>query len=276
MTLHVVLEQPALKQVISRIQSLPSIPSVYAQLMDALKEPDASPKQIGAIISQDLAMAAKIVQLANSSVFGLQRRIADPADAVVYLGTETIRSLALSVSVFSQFNVGHVRGFSLESLRDHGMAVGALARLIAKSMKLTKSEVDEAFLGGLLHDIGKLVLVANYTQEYEQAIMKATREQIRIANAERQIFGTTHAHVGAYLLWLWGLPPGVIESVTGNCRPLAALTPGPVLAVHVADAMLTPVPENPVDAEALAAAGMSDHLPEWERLREELTLGASV
>src|SRR5690348_16288002 len=99
------------------------------------------------------------------------------------------------------------------------MAVGTLARLIAKSMKLSKSEIDDAFLGGLLHDIGKLVLVANYPREYEQAIMKATLEQIRIANAERQIFGTTHAHVGAYLLWLWGLPSGVIESVTGHCRP---------------------------------------------------------
>ena len=275
-TLHLVLEQPALKQVISRIQSLPSIPSVYAQLMDALKQPDVSPKQIGAIISQDLAMAAKIVQLANSSIFGLQRRIADPAEAVVYLGTETIRSLALSFSVFSQFNLGHVRGFSLESLRDHGMAVGALARLIAKSMKLTKSESDEAFLGGLLHEIGKLVLIANYPREYEQAITKATREQIRIANAERQIFGTTHGHVGAYLLWLWGLPPGVIESVAGQCRPLAALTQGTVLAVHVADAMLTPVPENPIDAEALAAAGMADRLAEWERLREELTVGVSA
>lgn len=275
-TLHVVLEQPALKQVISRIQSLPSIPSVYAQLMEALKKPDVSANEIGAIISQDLAMAAKIVQLANSSVFGLQRRIADPAEAVVYLGTEAIRSLALSVSVFSQFNVGQVRGFSLESLRDHGTAVGALARRIAKSMKLSKSEMDDAFLGGLLHEIGKLVLVANYPQEYEQAIMRSTREQIRIANAERQIFGATHAHVGAYLLWLWGLPPGVIETVTSQCRPLAALNPGPVLAVHIADAMLTPVPENPVDAEALAAAGMSDRLPEWERLREEFTEGASV
>lgn len=275
-TLHVVLEQPALKQLISRIQSLPSIPLVYAQLMDALKRPDASPKQIGAIVSQDLAMAAKIVQLVNSSVFGLQRRIVDPAEAVVYLGVDAIRSLALSVSVFSQFNLGHVCGFSLESLRDHGTAVGALARLIAKSMKLSKFEVDEAFLGGLLHEIGKLVLAANCPREYEQAIMKATREQIRIANAERQVFGTTHAHVGAYLLWLWGLPPGVIESVTGHCRPLAALTPGPALAVHVADAMLTGVPENPVDSEALAAAGMSDRLPEWRRLREELTVGASV
>ena len=275
-TLHVVLEQPALKQVISRIQSLPSIPSVYVQLMDALKGPDASAKQIGAIIRQDLAMAAKIVQLVNSSAFGLQRRIADPAEAVVYLGTETIRSLALSVSLFSEFRSAQVRGFSLESLRDHGTAVGALARLIAKSMKLSKSEVDEAFLGGLLHEIGKLVLVANYPREYEEAVMKATREQIRIANAERQIFGTTHAHVGAYLLWLWGLPPGVIESVTSQCRPLAALTAGPALAVHVADSLLTSVPENPVDAEALAAVGVSDRLPEWERLREEVTMGVAV
>ena len=275
-TLHVVLEQPALKQVVSRIQSLPSIPSVYAQLMDALKRPDVSPKEIGAIMSQDLAMAAKIIQLVNSSVFSLQRRIADPAEAVVYLGTETVRSLALGVSVFSQFKLCPIRGFSIESLRDHGTAVGALARLIAKSMKLPKSEIDEAFLGGLLHEIGKLVLVANYPKEYEQAITQASQEQIRIANAERQIFGTTHAHVGAYLLWLWGLPPGVVESATGQCRPLAAFTPGPALAVHVADAMLTPAPENPVDAEALAAAGISACLPEWEQMREALTVGCSA
>lgn len=269
-SLHGVLEDPALKQVISRIHSLPSVPSIYEQLLKALQSPDVTPKQIGQIIAQDLAMTAKVLQLVNSSFFGLQRHISNPSDAVVYLGTQTVRSLALTVSVFSQFDVTRVPSFSIERLRDRGILVGSLAREIAKSLSLPKSGVDDAFLGGVLHEIGKLILASNYPEEYEAAMTRAQTTGTQIQEAERAIFGTTHARVGAYLLWLWGLPPAITEIVAHYDEPEADTPPSSLLAVHVANALVTETPEQQIDVGLLATTGLVEHLPEWRQMSAEI------
>ena len=99
--LRVILDNPSLKQLISRIHSLPSIPTVYMRLIQALQTPDVAPQEIGRIISQDLAMTAKILQLVNSAFFGHRRSITNPTEAVIYLGADTVRALALSVSVLN-------------------------------------------------------------------------------------------------------------------------------------------------------------------------------
>lgn len=272
--LHLLLEDPGLKQVVSRIHSLPSIPAVYTQLMKAI-ESDTSPKEIGKIVAKDLAMTAKILQLVNSSVFGVQRRITNPAEAVIFLGTETVRALALTVSVFSQFHTNCVPDFSLEHLRDHSMAVGALARRIAKSMQLSKSETDDAFLGGLLHEVGKLVLAANYPQDYESAILRARQQSIPMRNAEREVFGTTHSQVGAYLLWLWGMPTGVTEIISHYDDLGSPPTPS-VAAVHLANALVTEEFGESIDLDGLSQMGFADRLPEWKQIGEEVRQGVGA
>ena len=270
LNLRIILQDPALKRVLSRIHTLPSIPTVYTRLIQAIQTPEVTPKQIGEIIAQDLGMTAKVLQLVNSSFFGVQRRITSPADAVIYLGTETIRALALTVSVFSQFDTGKVPSFSLESLRNHGMVVGSLARQIARSLQLSNSEVEDAFLGGLLHELGRLVLACNYPEEYETAIQRAQSEAIPLRKAELEIFGTTQAQVGAYLLWLWGLPDGVTEIVAHYSQLAAESAPAPLVAVHVASALVSKNPERDIDMVRLAGMGLAARLPEWKQMREEL------
>ena len=269
--LRVMLEDPALKQLVSRIHSLPSIPATYLKLMEALQSPEASPKDIGRIVSQDIGMTAKILQLVNSAFFGVWRRITNPAEAVVYLGIETVRALALTVSVFSQFDTRRAPSFSIEMLRDHCLAVAALAKPVARSLGLPPTAVDDAFVGGLLHDLGKLVLVCNYPEQYETAMQEARQKQIPDREAESQIFGTTHAEVGAYLLWLWGLPDPVTEVVANHHRldRRQTQTPGPVVAVHIADALVRG-PERHLDVDYLTRNGLAGGLPRWEELHEEM------
>ena len=266
--LHVILENPGLKQLISRLHSLPSVPAVYTKLMEALQSEEVSPKEIGRIISQDMAMTAKILQLVNSAFFGPRRPITNPTEAVVYLGADTVKALALSVSVFSQFDAQRIPGFSIEALRDHGMEVAALARQIAATLRLSKAELDDVFLGGLLHELGKLVLAANYPKEYTEALRKTREAGIPAREAELETFGTTYADIGAYLLWLWGLPDAVTEIVARHPQPGPGTAAGSVVAVHVADALTDQESRQSVNLECLAALGLMDQLAAWKQLRK--------
>ncbi len=155
------LANETLKQLVLQIQSLPSLPSIYVELTEALQSPDASTKQIAEIISKDVAMTAKILQLVNSAFFGLRERVSNPAQATTLLGLETIRALALSVNVFCQFDEKELPDFSLSELWSHSLTVGTLAKAICKSNSRESKMCDEALVAGFLHDAGTLVLAAN-------------------------------------------------------------------------------------------------------------------
>jgi HD-like signal output (HDOD) protein/ActR/RegA family two-component response regulator len=267
--LQVILDNPSLKRLISRLHSLPSVPAVYTRLMHALENEDVSPKEIGRIVSEDLAMTAKILQLVNSAFFGPRRPISNPTEAVIYLGADTVKALALTVSIFSQFDTSRVPGFSIEGLRDHGLAVGKLARQIAETLNLTKSEQDDSFLGGLLHELGKLVLAANYPKEYGEALRSMREQNLAPPAVELEMFGATYAEIGAYLLWLWGLPDQVTEIVARHHEPKADPAAVPVLAVHVADALTHSEAKQTVNLECLTAMGLVDQLPSWKQLKQK-------
>src|SRR5579883_2500600 len=192
------LDQPALTRLIGSIKSLPSAPTVYLKLMDALRSDDVSAAEIGSIIAEDLGMAAKVLQLVNSPLFGSRRAISTPEEATVYIGVETVRALVLAEGVFSKFGPANHPGFSPEQLREHSVRVAVLARRLATSWGLAPSVVGDVFVGGLLHDIGKLVLGSNYPREYQE-VTACFDDSEALREVERRLFGTSHAEVGGYL-----------------------------------------------------------------------------
>src|ERR1039457_6989322 len=189
-------------------------------------------------MARDMWMTAKVLQLVNSAFFGLRREITNPVDAVVYLGMETVRALVFTASAFSQFRLSSRDHFSIEELQQHSLAVGTLARQIANSMGLSAAAVDHAFVGGLLHDIGKLVLASNYPEQYQEILRRAHEGSFRMRDAECDTFGTSHAEIGAYLLWLWGLPDPVAEILALHHHPSRDTEVAPaVAAVHFDNAL---------------------------------------
>src|SRR5580692_3985240 len=141
---------PSLQTLVSGAGTLPSIPSLYVELINRLEDPDGCAQDVANVIAKDTAMTAKILQLSNSAFFGLSRRISDPRDAVLYLGLDTVKALALSVKVFSQFTVKPLSRFSIEDLGKHTMLTGILARKIAIAEGLKKNDVEDSFMAGLL------------------------------------------------------------------------------------------------------------------------------
>ncbi len=239
--LRTLLTSLKLKQLVARLNTLPSLPILYNQLLDEIYQPDASINKIGQIIAQDIGMTAKILQLVNSAFFGLRRQISDPAQAVVYLGLDTVKSLVLSVHVFEQLRAAGQGGLSLTRLQEHSIAVGTLARKIAQAEQVDRQVEDYAFAAGILHEVGRLILAANLPHDYTQ-VGQLMEQGTHLIHAEEQIFGATHAEVGAYLLGIWGLPDPVVETVAFLFNPLdlpvqnqqfTALT-----AVHIANQLL--------------------------------------
>lgn len=273
-SLRVMFDDPGLKQLISSLHSLPSVPSVYLRLMEALQSLDVSPKEVANVVGQDIGMTAKVLQLVNSALFGLQRQISDPVEAVIYLGPEMVRQLVLVASAFSAFQSKVGRRFSIERLQSHSLAVGGMARRIAQSLELPSAAVDYAFVGGLLHDVGKLLLACNYPEKYDEAVRLASDEGMLPRMAEVAVFGTTHAEVGAYLLWLWALPDPITEVVLRHhefpANPAGVLSPA--VAVHVADALINGRLDND-EVVCLTEVGFGEKLAAWQLLSNEAKPG---
>jgi HD-like signal output (HDOD) protein len=143
------------------MQTLPSLPRLYTQIMKAVRSPEVSINSIGEIISQDVGMTARLLQLVNSAFFGLRQRVSSPSAAVTLLGLDTVKALVLTAEVFSQFDELSLWRTSLGHLWTHSLTVGRYARQIAQKENQERQLANEAFMAGLLHDCGKLVLAAS-------------------------------------------------------------------------------------------------------------------
>ncbi len=215
--------------------TLPSRPGLYTQLTQVLSDPAWRPDQIATVIEHDTAMTAKVLQLANSAFFGVRHQVTRVRDAVVYLGVETIKSLTLTAEAFGKLAPENVDGFSIDQFQRHAMLVGRIAAAILADGKAQQ----EALTAALLHDVGKLVLIAEDPQRWARLNEEARRRQLPLYEIEQELEGVTHADTGAYLLSLWGLPDDVVEAVAHHHAPesFPGLKLDPVAAVHIADAL---------------------------------------
>ena len=266
-----IMSNETLAGIISRIDKLPSAPTVYQEVVQAMESPNTSISQIADIISRDIGMTAKILHLANSAFFGISHNVTSIERALSLLGLETLVSLVLTIQIFAQHEHTAIEGFSIQSLMNHCMSTGALAKLVAREEQQERSVVDDCFMGGLLHDVGKLVLATSLSESYEQIVQEARETQQPTVAVEQKILGTTHAEVGAYLLGLWGLPDPIVEAVAFHHEPrrCPVRSFGPLAAVHVGNALAKQVrsnhPGHAPDIGYLDELKLAHRLPVWER-----------
>jgi HD-like signal output (HDOD) protein len=267
-------ENERLKQLVGQMARLPSLPSLYVQMVEELNDSSATIEHIGEIVSQDMAMTAQFLKLVNSVYFGLSRPVSNPSEAALYLGIDTIKALVLSIHTFSQFEDLISCGFNLEALMHHSLRTAGRAGRIAKLEGSTPKIVNECFVGGMLHDIGKLLMAANFPKDYDQVTRLVGKEGLSHCAAEKEIFGVNHASVGGYLLGLWGLPVPVVEAIALHHCPRQTTSPafGALTAVHAANvfeheraAGSHPAADNELDGLYLAALGLTHRLAAWRQ-----------
>ena len=204
------LANESIKTIVGSLRSIPSLPSLYDELTAALRTDNISLGKVERIISKDVAMAAKILQLANSAFIGARGRVSSLLQAVSLIGTEAVRHLVLSVNVFSQLDRNSNIADYLPALWDHSVTVASLAQRIATSEGCPKALVEESLTAGLLHDVGKAVLLAGMPGKYRHILEINPSALISL---ELEYLGCTHAQVGAYLMSLWGLPTPLVHTV---------------------------------------------------------------
>jgi len=223
----------------SQLETLPSMSSLYHSLIEELQSDDASVDKTGKIISQDVAMSAKILQLVNSAFFGVRQHVTGISQAVSLLGLDTIKSLVLSIKIFSQFNQIKLDRFSLNTLWEHSFIVGQWSKLIARAENADQKTIDYTIIAGMLHDIGKLVFAMKIPEQYNQVFCLAEENNITMIEAENEVIGSTHAEVGGYLLGLWGFSDSIIEALVFHHRPGEAPTKQftALTAVHAANTL---------------------------------------
>ena len=275
-----ILSDESIKGIISQIESLPSIPSIYTEIVTEMQSEEPAIKKIGEIISKDLSMTAKILQMVNSAFFGLFQKISSPEKAVMVLGLETIKALVLSVKIFSEFNQKKASWFNIDDLFNHSLAVSMYAKTIIKNEDLDQGLLNNSMMAGLLHDLGKLILSTNFEKPYRQILAAAQDTGRSLLDLEYETFGTSHAEIGAYLMGLWRLETPIIEAIAFHHLPARSLNQnmGLLTAVHVANVLeheaQTPadqIIDIQCDSEYLDKLALTGRIQGWRQVCMELT-----
>ena len=221
----------ALRHRIETIQNLATIPSVAKRLLEIVGKPAVSLGEISDFVSRDPVLAAKVLKMVNSPVYGFPGRIASVNQAVLLLGLNVLRGLLVGVTVFDLMQQAMI------GLRDHSLGCAIFSRIIARRKGL--KDPEEAFIFGLLHDIGKMVLVLNFPREYAKVMDEAQKKDVTVYDVESDYFGTTHATVGAWVTEQWSFPRPLIDVIGFHHRPhLAKVAPMETAIVHFSDIIL--------------------------------------
>jgi HD-like signal output (HDOD) protein len=271
-SLKEILSAEDLKTLISQIKTLPSLPEMYHQIVAELQSSYPSVERVGSIISQDMAMTAKLLQIVNSAFFGLRQHISNPTQAASLLGLDILKSLVLVMHIFSEQNGLAVEKFSIKTLWTHSLSVAIMSREIVLMQDVEKKIADDAFIAGLLHDLGKLVLMANMGQPYSRALAMAQEKCLPVMEMEKQELGAGHTEVGAYLLGLWCFSDSLIQTCAFHHEPSRCRDQsfGPLTAVHVANLLdheahpgaIRGAPSR-LDMEYLNRLGLAERIPVW-------------
>jgi HD-like signal output (HDOD) protein/ActR/RegA family two-component response regulator len=259
------------------IADLTPMPSTFAALLGALEDPSVDAHMVARVIQNDPGVSAKVLQVCNSAFFRLPRRVSNVQQAVSYLGLSTVRSITIAAEVFKAEPILPAN-LDLELLQRHALGIATIAKSVAAKAVAAKTVLpDDAFLAGLLHDVGLLALGRLHPQKV-QCALEAVAGGMSLAEAEQTHVGVEHATAGAYLLGLWGLPYEVVATVARHGCDDSRLRGGfnGSHAVAIAHALLSElrprdVPayetaSHPIDDDYLQAIG---YPKSWASLKKE-------
>ena len=254
-----------LKRAVSIVGDLPSIPAISSQVMVAISDPATSADDLRAILEADPSLSARVLKVANSSLYAFRREVDSLRHAVTLLGFRTVEALVLAASlreVFQHF------GLSERLLWEHSTMTGVVARRLATYGPIDV-ERDVAFTAGLLHDLGKIALSNAYRQQYNTIMMRTYNDGVSFSEAERDEFGFDHAVLGAHVASKWQLPPVLVAAIRFHHHHPDDYPPGPPEQARMI--ALTSVATRACTKLGIGRRGAADSLaleenPAWQAL----------
>lgn len=224
------------KTIEKALKDLPALPAVVTRVLHETEQPNASAAQVEKLICTDQALTMKVLRVVNSAYYGLSGQVTSLSQAVVILGMQQIRNLVLSVGAVSTLQVQSPRQHeTLKQFWLHSFGSAAATQIIAKRKGLPTKDAETAFIGGLLHDIGRLFLFCNFTEIYDDLLLYAEQRNIAVEEAEVTFLGLSHSQVGEEMAKAWRLP-NVLANLIGMHEGPFTEEDGPMLkAVHLGD-----------------------------------------
>jgi HD-like signal output (HDOD) protein len=277
-SLQDILNAPEIRKIVGSVGELPSLSSTYTSLMQAVNAPDTSISRVAEIIQKDVAMSAKVLQLANSAFFGLAKEVTSLSIAATYLGMATIKNLALVSETFRVFVPGpRIPQSICEAMQQHSQQVASIAGMLPIDPGIR----DVTVLAAFLHDIGSLFLASAMPDTFCAVLARAKERKCKLFEAEEELLGTSHAEIGAYLLGLWGIPHLAVEAIAHHHHPTRIPHTGfdCTTAVYLADLLAhrwdahTPNSTEPVleesDRASLEILGVLPLFTEFRELTQQ-------
>lgn len=275
------LTDSKLKQLVSQMETLPSLAPLFDDVLEKLEDGGASLGEIGESISHDPGLSTKVLQLVNSAFVGLPQLVGDPVQATVLLGLDTVETLVLSVKVFEEFERNASDAESVSEVWEHCVAVARLSKRIALAEAADEQVAEQAFLSGLLHDTGKLVYATNMPSRYLSVVRLGRGDAAITDRVERNVIGASHGVVAAYLVGLWGFTDEVLEAIAMHHQPSLSSTGHftPLTAVHAANVLVrhhqAPHSGNTkhieFDLDYLDRLGLRERVPLWDEMYRQTT-----
>jgi putative nucleotidyltransferase with HDIG domain len=202
------------EQINEYIRNMPSLPTTVAKVLEVCNNPQTSPADLNHVISLDPVLVGRVLKLINSAYYGLGQQVTSLVRAIIMLGINTVKNLALSTAVMGNLSSKKdFQGLNMEGFWRHSLCVGVTAKILAKQRGIDTKQMEEYFTAGLLHDIGKIPLNAVLSREYMLTVSAADRERISLFRAEDKILGMNHNAAGAMIVKAWRLEGAVGEVI---------------------------------------------------------------
>lgn len=268
-----------LEELIDSTVNIPTIPATLLEINRVVASPQGSAKEAAGVIEKDPAIGAKVLRLVNSSVYAPKSPVSSISLACSILGLRVLKNLVVQATVMEEFKgVAALRDFDPKQLWDHSFKTAVAARMIAARARHVGLDKEDAYTCGLIHDVGKMILLESRPQQFAEAVAFAKTQGLPLAKAEAQMFGFTHAHVGGLLAQRWKLAADLQAAVMYHHSPATQAeqwTKGFLIAAantmaHRACEQPTAWPGDVLSADSLAALGLSNE--DWQTVAADVAL----
>ena len=225
--------RPKMEHIVSGEVELVTLPDIFHQLLEVAQRPTSSSAQIAEIISKDTSLSSRLLRLVNSSYFGFISKVDTLTRAVTIIGTVEVTNLAIGISITSMFKDIPKDIIEMRDFWEHSIAVGTLARMLAAQMNETG--LERMFVGGLLHDVGRLVLIKNHPATTAKILQLSCSSPHSLVEIEERTLGFTHAMLGGALLKAWNIPENLQATVRDHHPSVRDAGFRSTHLIHIAD-----------------------------------------